>query len=206
MCVIWYDRFRCRRSFSESSSFLLFIAVTGEACVCARMSCWDVSLRACAWCVCVPSVLQCWRVEARVCLHSEISQISYCLCSFSIHALWFTTPRASYTNDAAFSERFLSELKHAPLVTGTMMLLGLGDLTGENAQKWDTFMIASAPFAPFPSVLARSLSCLSFSTGGYITRKRATAVNTVANTSRTACGYGCTCCLTQVLSNSDTLI
>lgn len=38
-------------------------------------------------CVCVPSVLQCWRVQARVCLHSEISQISYCLCSFSIHAL-----------------------------------------------------------------------------------------------------------------------
>lgn len=37
-------------------------------------------------------------------------------------------------------------------------------------------------------------------------RRRATAVNTVANTSRTACGYGCTCCLTQVLSNSHTLI
>lgn len=31
-------------------------------------------------------------------------------------------------------------------------------------------------------------------------------MNTVANTSRTACGYGCTCCLTQVLSNSHTLI
>lgn len=31
-------------------------------------------------------------------------------------------------------------------------------------------------------------------------------MNTVANTSRTACGYGCTCCLTQVLRNSHTLI
>lgn len=59
--------------------------------------CRDASLRACAVCVCaraslsgfacVPSVLQCWRVEARVCLRSEISQISYCLCSFSVHAL-----------------------------------------------------------------------------------------------------------------------
>lgn len=37
-------------------------------------------------------------------------------------------------------------------------------------------------------------------------RRRAMAVNTVANTSRTACGSGCTCCLTQVLSNSHTLI
>lgn len=36
-------------------------------------------------------------------------------------------------------------------------------------------------------------------------RRRATAVNTVANTSRTACGSGCTCCLTQVFSNSCTL-
>lgn len=127
MCVIWYDRFCCRRSFSESSSFLLFIAVTGEVRVCLGMwvcahmhgACMSVCV-----CVCVPSVLQCWRVEARVCLHSEISQISYCLCSFCIHALWFTTPRASYTNDVAFSEGFLPELKHAPLVTGTMMLLG----------------------------------------------------------------------------------
>lgn len=87
-------------------------------CVCARLSLSGFA--------CVPSVLQCWRVEARVCLRSEISQISYCLCSFSVHALWFTTPRASYANDAAFSEGFLPELKHAPLVT--MMLLGLGDL------------------------------------------------------------------------------
>lgn len=36
-------------------------------------------------------------------------------------------------------------------------------------------------------------------------RRRATAVNTVASTSRTACGSGCTCCLTQVFSNSHAL-
>lgn len=44
---------------------------------------------------------------------------------------------------------FLPELKHAPLVTKTMGLLGLGDLT-EKAQKRDTFIVTSAfsLFAP----------------------------------------------------------
>lgn len=37
MCVIWYDRFCCRQSFSESSSFLLFIA--GEVCVRVALGC-----------------------------------------------------------------------------------------------------------------------------------------------------------------------
>jgi len=128
-----------------------------DKCKRVHAICLSVSLRACNWCVCVcvcvlvcmPSVLQCWQVEARVCLHSEISQISYCLCSFSIHALWFTTPRASYTNDVAFSEGFLTELKHAPLVTRTMTLLGLEDLFGfcccccKRRRTRDTFIVTS---------------------------------------------------------------
>lgn len=163
MCVIWYDRFCSRRSFSESSSFLPFIAVTGGVYVCAcytGMWVWvhviGVWEDACVS-VCVPCVLQCWRVEARVCLHSEISQISYCLCSFSIHALWFTTPRASYTNDAAFSEGFLPELKHAPLVTRTMMLLGLGDLTEGERQRNEILLLSRARLSLCSSsVLTRS--------------------------------------------------
>lgn len=31
-----------------------------------------------------------------------------------------------------------------------------------------------------------------------MTTRRGTAANSVANTSRTACGYACTCCVTQV--------
>lgn len=75
-----------------------------------------------AWpCVCVyvgPVSRSAGGLQARVRLRSEISQISHCLCSFSIHALWFTTPRASHANDAAFSRGFLPELKHAFLVNG----------------------------------------------------------------------------------------
>lgn len=94
-------------------------ACVRRLCVCVRALVW-VGLRVCP----VSCSAGGWR-HAYV-LRSEISQISYCLCSFSVHALWFTTPRASYANDAAFGEGFLPELKHAPLVT--MMLLGLGDL------------------------------------------------------------------------------
>lgn len=35
-------------------------------------------------------------------------------------------------------------------------------------------------------------------TGDCMTTRRGTAANSVANTSRTACGYACTCCVTQV--------
>lgn len=164
MCVIWYDRFCCRRSFSESSSFLLFIAVTGGVYACAYYVGMRVCVHVLSVCVCaraslsgfacVPSVLQCWRVEARVCLRSEISQISYCLCSFSVHALWFTTPRASYANDAAFSEGFLPELKHAPLVT--MMLLGLGDLNKSVSNLRLFCFIKSAVSLRFLNPLTRS--------------------------------------------------
>lgn len=122
MCVIWYDFF--------FSFFPFHCSYRISACVCMRVCVRVHVLMRCELvcmllCVCSPSVLQRWRVQARVRLRSEISQISYCLCSFSIHALWFTTPRASYTNDVAFSDGFLPELKHAFLVTGTKKLLGV---------------------------------------------------------------------------------
>lgn len=123
-CVIWYDF----AAGGASANHLLFIANTGRDCayICV-WGCVCVCLRkrepiylgcdfACvnSVCVCVASVLKRWRVEARVRLHSEISQISYCMCSFSIHAWWFTNPKASQTNDVAYSHGFLQELKYAP--------------------------------------------------------------------------------------------
>lgn len=53
MCVIWYDRFCCRQSFSESSSFLLFIAVTGEVYVCACYVGMWVCVHVLSVCVCL---------------------------------------------------------------------------------------------------------------------------------------------------------
>lgn len=66
MCVIWYDRFCCRRSFSESSSFLLFIAVTGGVYACAYyvgMRVW-VHVLCLRLCVCARALV--W-VGLRVC-------------------------------------------------------------------------------------------------------------------------------------------
>lgn len=75
------------------------------------------------------------------------------------------------------------------------MLLGLGDLTERGGKKKkkkkrrrirDTFIITFPSL--FSSLLTRSHFVVCLSTGGCITRRKATAVNTVANTSRTACG------------------
>lgn len=74
-----------------SANHLLFsfsLQLQGKR-ICVHYACLDQCNFACM-CgvrVCAPSVLERWRVEARVCRHSEISQLSYCLCSFSIHAL-----------------------------------------------------------------------------------------------------------------------
>lgn len=59
------------------------------------------------------------------------------------------------------------------------------------------------PFWPFAVVVVCADISVCLSTGGCITRRRATAASTVANTSRKACGCGCTCCLTQVLSRPN---
>jgi len=71
---------------------------------------------------------------------------------------------------------------------------------------WNKWKIITSVFSlHFSPPLVLSHQCVVLFTGGFIMRRRATAVNTVANTSRTACGSGCTCCLTQVFSNSHAL-
>lgn len=65
------------------------------------------------------------------------------------------------------------------------------------------FVFFFLPFWPFAVVVVCADISVCLSTGGCITRRRATAASTVANTSRKACGCGCTCCLTQVLSRPN---
>lgn len=228
MCVIWYDRLCCRQRFSESSSHS---SHRRSACVCACVHIllrWGAGEHVLDACLCARPVSRSaggWRHAyvctlklARypiVCVLSAFmrcdSQLQGSLTLMMLHSTRdfflpeLKTCSSCYDyNDASRFGRPHKEgagtrccpIRLTPIRLISSLFYFQKHECHPLSNKWNDHLVLVL------SLLILPYECLF--TGGCTMRRRATPANTVANTSRTACVSGCTCCLTQVFSNSHT--